>query len=337
MYTDFLIREIFSCNLPDTVTTVFIGGGTPSSLPLREMEKLLSAINSLPLSSDVEVTVECNPKTVSPDYLKLLNEQNVNRLSFGVQTTIDSELKNISRQHTYADFLDNYEAARQVGFANINVDLMFNLPGQTAGGFSVGLKKVIALSPEHISCYSLTPAENTPLWNDLRDGRISLPDDETDRLMYHTAKELLKDSGYTHYEISNFCKPGFFCRHNVDLWQYKPYIGFGLGAHSFDGAGRWNNPTTFDDYFGRKGHNEQELTTAEMRAEAVILALRLTDGFFEDEFCMIHGFRPSVLYADKLQELAKKGLIHHSNKRIALTPLGLDLANQVFLHFLSEE
>ena len=337
IYTDFLIREILAYSFPKSpITTVFIGGGTPTSLPLDVMDKLLHALGKLPLCPKTEVTVECNPGTLSKDYLTLLKNQNVNRLSFGLQSIDDCELHTMGRIHTFDEFLHNYSMAREAGFININIDMMFNLPGQKISAFSQGLSTVVALEPQHISCYSLTPAENTPLWNEIKTGKTILQCDETDRAMYHAAKKLLKQSGYIHYEISNFCKPGFSCKHNTDLWQHQPYIGFGLGAHSFDGAKRWCNPSSFEDYFNNNKDTCVSLSKSDLQAEAVLLGLRFVDGISDDEFFVKHGFRPSVVYETQLEHLIKRGLIQCNGDMYALTSYGLDVANQVFLSFIGE-
>ena len=336
-YTDFLVNEILSYPFAQSlITTVFIGGGTPTSLPLLEMHKVLEAVNSLPLARDAEITVECNPGTLTWDYLQQLREYGVNRLSIGLQSTCENELNAIGRTHTYIDFLKNYKTARKSGFMNTNIDMMFNLPGQSTDSFIKSLKTVVSLSPEHISCYSLTPSENTPLWQDLQSGKAAIHDDVADRLMYHAAKDLLKSNGYIHYEISNFCKPGYLCKHNLDCWLHHPYIGFGLGAHSFDGKSRWASPSTFEKYFNKDKIECEVLSKNELHSEAMILGLRLVEGICDDDFFVRHGFRPSIKFAVPLKLLSQRGLIQLDGRKIMLTSHGLDLANQVFLCFMDE-
>ncbi|MCL1843731.1 MAG: radical SAM family heme chaperone HemW [Defluviitaleaceae bacterium] len=228
------------------IDSVYIGGGTPTALPAPLLCEILRAVASLPLLPGAEFTVETNPGT--HEYFAALKTHGVNRLSFGVQSTHDFLLRTLGRIHTKEDFIKNFRAARDAGFDNINVDLMFSLLGQTTAHWRETLAEITLLSPEHISAYSLTPAENTPLHEQLEAGAIHLPSDETDRDMYHTARRILAEAGYIHYEISNFAKPGRESRHNVNCWTMRPYIGFGLGAHSFDGNARWHNIEDMEQY-----------------------------------------------------------------------------------------
>jgi len=332
-YVDALLKEIASVELPK-IDTIYIGGGTPTALPSFLLRQILSG---LPLQGDsphrvspaIEVTVEANPGTLSREYLQELKNCGVNRLSLGLQTTKPHLLKAINRLHSMEEFLENYHAAREIGFDNINIDLMFALPGQTLQDWQKTLAEVIALAPEHISCYSLTLAEGTPLYDVFSDkGDHMLPDDKTDRAMYHMAQEILKAAGYKHYELSNFAKPGYKSRHNVSCWRRVPYRGFGLGAASFDGAKRWSNTSDMAAYVN--GENEPQdveiLTQADHEAETMILGLRLLDGIAEvdvpQKFC------------DIVAEQIKKGLLAHDSGNVRLTAQGLDLANQVFMEFV---
>jgi len=313
------------------IDTVYIGGGTPTALPSFLLCKILDAVKALPLLPDAEITVEANPGTLSLEYLRDLNVHGANRLSLGLQTTHTHLLSAIGRGRAiHSDleiFIQNYHQAKAAGFDNINIDLMFALPSQTLQEWQETLQEVVALSPQHISAYSLTPAENTPLFDALEKGELILPDDETDRNMYHYAREFLADAGYMQYELSNFAKPGFESRHNVNCWKRVPYIGFGLGAHSFDGTNRWHNTEEMKEYIispQKKGF--QSLTESEAFAEKIILGLRLTDGILESEI-------PDQ-YAAKVQTLITDGLLKHENQNICLTPRGMDLANVVFTEFL---
>ena len=348
-YCDFLsfsdMEEIYSAYVNELlndirysvigkVTSVYIGGGTPTVLPLILMEDVLSCLSDLPLVVGAEVSIEVNPGTVTKDYLKLIKSSGVNRLSFGLQTTCDRLLSIIGRVHTYEQFLKNYLAAREVGFDNINVDMIFGLPGQTQESFEASLLKILCLKPQHISFYSLTPCENTPLWNDMTENNISLPDDEADRNMYHFALKVLSGQGYRHYEISNSAKPGYECSHNIDCWLQKPYIGFGLGAHSFDGQRRWTNPSSFTDYFSKAKPEIDLLSDNELMSEAMILGLRLTDGVDEVIFESRYGIKPSTFFESQISKLVSDGLLLCADNRIRLTSQGLDLANRVFVMFL---
>ena len=350
LYTTALLREIEDAKISTPISTIYIGGGTPTALPSHLLCKILDAVvrhceegfspmkQSTPCTAPgllrsarndgPEVTVEANPGTLSREYLTALKAHGVNRLSMGLQTTKPHLLRAINRLHTMEQFLENYHTARELGFENINIDLMFALPGQTMQDWRDTLREVIALSPQHISAYSLTPAEGTPLWDALETGNVTLPGDETDRAMYHTARELLGDAGYTHYELSNFAKPGFESRHNVDCWRRVPYMAFGLGAHSFDGKTRRRNTEDMAEYLaGNHAPIEIEhLSEADHLSETMILGLRLTAGIPEENIPQI--FVPQVA------ELTAKGLLARQNGHVCLTPKGMDLANQVFEMFM---
>jgi len=223
------------------IETIYIGGGTPTVLSAAFLCEIITEARRFEISAGAEITVECNPfasGTDATDYFAALRAAGVNRLSIGLQAWQDGLLRRIGRSHTSADFVRTFHAAREAGFANINVDLMFALPGQTMADWRGSLDALADLCPEHISTYSLTPAEGTPLWDWLERGDITLPDEDVDRAMYHEAERILAAAGYKRYEISNFAQPGRESRHNLGTWTRQPYRGFGLGAHSFDvGAG----------------------------------------------------------------------------------------------------
>jgi len=357
-YVDALLKEIAGTTLPE-IDTIYIGGGTPTALPSFLLQRILSG---LPLQGDspftptrkiiekntqfyseshcvqkplaempprIEVTVEANPGTLNRTYLEALKASGVNRLSLGLQTTKPHLLKAINRLHSMEEFLENYHAAREVGFDNISVDLMFALPNQTLQDWQETLEAVIALKPEHISCYSLTLEEGTPLYDVLFvKGDYMLPNEATDRVMYHMAREMLQAAGYKHYELSNFAKPGYESRHNVNCWRRVPYRGFGLGAASFDGAKRWRNISDMAEYIG--GNNMPQdievLTPADHDTETMILGLRLLDGIAEADV--------PPAYKGIVTAQIKKGLLTLDNGNVKLTPKGLDLANQVFMDFV---
>jgi len=326
LYVEALINEIRAFldeNIP--YDTIYIGGGTPTALP----EELLCAILSvLKPPANCEITVEANPGTLSLAYLSDLINHGVNRLSLGLQTTKNHQLDAINRLHSFQDFVINYYCARLIGYTNINVDLMFGLPGQTLEDWRSTLQTIIEIDPEHISAYSLTPAENTPLWDALENKKIHLPCEETDRKMYHMAIEMLTAAGYIHYELSNFAKPGYESRHNVNCWQCAPYRAFGLGGHSFDGKKRWRNAEDMAHYLASYGipHNVETLSDTDIQAETMILGLRLTKGVAESNI-------PPAL-ANTIETQIKKGLLTRRDNHVRFTALGLDLANQVFSEFI---
>jgi len=346
-YVNAVINEIRTSEIANQVDTVYIGGGTPTALPAHLMNKLLEVVKEMPLIPGAEITVEANPGTLSLEYLLEMKAQGVNRLSIGLQATQPNLLKILGRIHTKEAFTENFLAARKAGFDNINVDLMFSLPTQQMSDWRETLREVITLSPEHISAYSLTPAEGTPLWEQLENNSISLPDDGIDRDMYHAARKMLKDAGYVHYELSNFAKPGRESKHNINCWKMRPYLGFGLGAHSFDGRNRWHNTEDMAEYMNQATpktpqcktwtdmrRNIQQLSNTDLMSEAMILGLRLCEGVSERDFAQAYGVTPSELYKNEIFKLIADGLITSKNGVLALTPYGMDLANQVFVALL---
>jgi len=338
-YVEALIAEIQAANNRTTeIDTVYIGGGTPTALPTHLLCEILHEVKHFNLTKDAEITVEMNPCTAPHSVLPDLKTCGVNRLSIGLQAWQDDLLATIGRAHTTQDFVSTMEAARAAGFDNINVDLMFGLPGQTQRHWQESIAQVAAFAPEHISAYSLTPAEDTLLWDALEAGKIQLPDESADRKMYHQAISLLAAAGYEHYELSNFAKPGRRSRHNVNCWLRKPYLGLGLGAHSFDGAARWNNTEDMGQYLSSPLlniiENHQQLSIQDTMSETMFLGLRLTKGISLQDFHNRFGKPLTDYYGPKLEMLTAKGLLAYKDGCIALTPLGLDLANQVFEAFL---
>ena len=341
-YVDALICEMESAHnkIRDTVIdTVYIGGGTPTALPSPLLCEILRETQRFNISQDAEITVEMNPGRKHNDMRVLLHDlktHGVNRLSIGLQAWQDNLLTSIKRTHTAQDFTQTMQAARAAGFDNISVDLMFALPGQTLDHWRESIAQVISHGARHISAYSLTPAENTPLWSDLEAGKIHLPDDTTDRAMYHDAIKQLSAAGYNHYELSNFAKPGYESRHNTSYWLRKPYRGLGLGAHSFDGKTRWHNATNMTQYLNSPTFREdtETLTQQDAMAEAMILGLRMTKGVCQHGFKETFGISLRECFGKELEKLQSRGLLANTGDRIALTPLGLDLANQVFGAFI---
>lgn len=217
------------------ISTCFVGGGTPSVLDMEQTEKLLKSINKYYQSREIEFTIECNPGTVTKEKLLLYKKYGVNRLSFGLQSADNAILKRLGRIHTYEEFIESFKLARECGFKNINIDLISAVPGQTIENWKDTLEKVVALSPEHISAYSLILEEGTPLYKDYEADpqSLHLPDEDAEREIYHITKRILKENGYERYEISNYAKPGYECKHNTGYWTGEEYIGVGLGAASY--------------------------------------------------------------------------------------------------------
>jgi len=327
-YVATLLVEIELAEIAGGINTIYIGGGTPTALPVDLLCRVLDAIRHCGAKTIPETTVEANPGTLTPDYLQAIKAHGVNRLSIGLQTTHDYLLKAIGRIHSYSDFLMNFRAARDVGFSNINVDLMFGLPGQTLQNWKDTLNDIIAIAPEHVSAYSLTPAEDTPLWHSLEIGGITLPSDKADREMYHVARELLVGAGYIHYELSNFAKPGFASRHNVNCWQRVPYRAFGIGASSFDGQRRWRNTNDLAKYLAHDfaPRDAEMLSPLDAQSETMFLGLRLMQGVAEVDV-------PQV-FMDEVERQIKNDLLTREGGYVRLTPRGMDLANQVFEGFV---
>ena len=216
------------------VKTIYIGGGTPSYIDSKYTKEIIEEIKTnFKVSKDTEVTIEINPGTVDKQKLLDYMKSGINRVSIGLQSTDDDILRKIGRIHKYDDFLQTYNMAREVGFKNINVDLMLALPGQTVPKLKQGLKQIIALKPEHISLYSLILEEGTVLNKKVQNKEIELPDEDDERKMYWETKRILEEAGYIHYEISNFAKKGYESKHNLDCWNQKEYMGFGASAHSY--------------------------------------------------------------------------------------------------------
>ncbi len=332
------------------VTTVFFGGGTPSVLLASEIAALMDVMREgFVFASDAEVTIECNPGTADREKLRVYRDAGINRLSLGLQSADDKELAMLGRIHTWADFLRTYEDARAAGFDNINVDLMSALPGQTVSSWERTLRKVLALSPEHISAYSLIIEEGTPFYERYheddeirRDGGVPhfLPSEDAERRMYEMTEELLGEAGLCRYEISNYARQDRECRHNIGYWRGTEYMGFGLGASSLvdcsSGYARFRNPDDLTAYLRGdfSGREMQMLTVQDRMEEFMFLGLRLTDGISEAEFARRFGCPIDKIYGKVLEEQQGLGLLARHGGRVFLTPRGIDLSNLVMAEFL---
>ncbi|QIB26333.1 radical SAM family heme chaperone HemW [Caloranaerobacter azorensis] len=343
-YIKYLKKEIdlYSVELKDyKVKTIFIGGGTPSSIDSKFLCDIVNHIyKKFNLSTLIEFTVEANPKTLDKYKLKDYKNLGINRMSLGLQSFNDKLLKSIGRIHTARDFLESYDLIRKFGFDNVNVDVMFNLPGQTIKDVIDTLKKVIALKPEHISFYSLKIEEGTLFYKLYKESRLDLPDEDTERDMYHKGIELLEDNNFIHYEISNFAKHGYECKHNLIYWNVKPYLGLGLSAHSNINNKRWSNFGNFKQYFkcldnSRLPIEENEEIDIEMEmAEFMILGLRLIKGIKKSDLKKRFELNVDDIYGMQLRSLEDKGLIENKEEYIKLTKRGIDLSNLVFMELL---
>lgn len=326
-----------------SVKTIFFGGGTPSLIDGKYIYEIIEHIKkTFKADSIEEITIECNPKTLDDEKLAIYIRSGVNRISLGLQTLNNKLLKSIGRIHSVEDFYETYSLVRKWGIENVNVDIMFNLPQQSLKDIEDTLKGIIDLGVEHISYYSLKLEENTPFYSLYNKEKLTLPDEETEREMYSRGIDILEENHYTHYEISNFAKKGYECKHNLIYWQVKPYIGLGLSAHSNMDGKRYGNVTSFKDYFekidlGVIPIEEEENIDDEMEmAEYMILGLRLMEGVDCQLFSQRFGKDVFELYGEKLVLLERQGLldISEDRKNISLTKRGFDLSNQVFMELL---
>ncbi len=343
-YIDCLLREIRMGLAADSLPavqadTVFIGGGTPSLLSSRQTEQILQAVTDVfSLSSEAEITMECNPGTASEESLRGYRELGVNRLSIGVQSLHDSELNRLGRIHTAEEALNCYEAALKAGFSNLNIDLMSGIPGQTLTSYETTLRGVLALKPQHISAYSLIVEEGTPFYE--KYAQIPPVDEYTDREMYRMTKALLAGEGYERYEISNYALEGSSCRHNIKYWTGGDYVGFGLGASSKLGNIRYRNESD-PNLYSRTIHEgnlvrrqEEYLEKRDLMAEFFILGLRMTTGVSVMEFSDRFGVEAENIYGEVIARFRKEGLLEYRDGQVMFTEQGMDLSNYVLCEFL---
>lgn len=326
-----------------TVETVFIGGGTPSYIDERYIVRILEYLYRNYRSEDIkEITIETNPETVEYTKVKAYKDIGINRISIGLQSTNDNLLTQIGRKHTFNDFLKSYEIIEKAGFNNISVDLMFGLPNQTIDDCINSLESVVDLKADHISYYSLIIEENTLMNRWYKEGKLKLPDEDTEREMYHKGVEFLKSKGYRHYEISNFEIHDKECRHNLFYWKIKPYIGFGISSHSNIGNKRFWNYSKYSKYINAINNGDipvegEELIDDEMKmAEFMIMGLRLVDGVSRDEFRKRFNVDMEEKFGKALSRHLKQGLIAEENGNIRFTKMGLDLSNIVYVDLLPD-
>lgn len=344
-YTEKLIEEIIHQSVSYEgyrVTSVFLGGGTPSILSASYMREILAALRAgFDIDHRAEITLEANPGTLTMEKLETYREGGVNRLSIGLQSANDDELKILGRIHSYDEFLKSYQRARQAGFNNISVDLMSGLPGQTVTSWKHTLKKVMMLKPEHISAYSLIVEEGTPFYQRYHTHPELLPDEDADREMYHLTKEVMAEQGYERYEISNYAKPGFECYHNCGYWTGREYLGIGLGASSYTFGYRFHNVEDLKEYMslnmkepGAPYRDIQELTLNDRMEEFMFLGLRMMHGVSGSEFLGRFGQNMWNIYAEVLPKLEEQGLIKTEAPYVKLTEPGIDVSNYVLSEFL---
>lgn len=332
------------------VDTVFLGGGTPSVLPAALLDQLLEGLLRLfPLKPGAEFTTEANPGTLTRPWLETAAAHGINRLSLGMQALQPSLLRTLGRIHDFDQVQQSVALARACGLQNISLDLMFGLPGQSRAMWRASLEAALSLEPQHLSCYGLIPEEGTQLSAMLQDGQLTLPDEEEERLMYDDCLTLLQEQGYRQYEISNFAKPGYACRHNLGYWRQVPYLGLGASAASMLPAEtadvayqRQTNPRSIPAYLSmvRDGtwtqRETEPVTRAEARFETMMLGLRTMEGVSESTFLALHGVSLAACYGPRLQVLKSRGLLEYADGRWFLTRRGMDIQNSVLVELMDD-
>ena len=325
------------------ITTIYIGGGTPSFIDASYIERIINTIKqNYKLYENPEITIEVNPGTINEEKIRKYKDIEINRISIGLQTTKDNLLKQIGRIHTYEEFLNCYKIVKKIGIDNINVDLMLGLPNQTLEDLKEGLIEVINLKPNHISLYSLILEENTILEKMVRQNMAKLPEEDLEREMYWTTKNILEKNGYIHYEISNFSKEGYESKHNLNCWNQKEYLGFGVAAHSYIKNKRYCNTNNIEEYIKnvQNGKILNNRTICEIQnkieeqKEYMLLGLRKIQGVDIQEFKNKFIDNPIYIFHKELEKLVKEELVEIDLNQIKLTSKGLDFANLVWEEFI---
>jgi putative oxygen-independent coproporphyrinogen III oxidase len=325
----------------ESIDTVFVGGGTPTSLTENQLSAFCESINyHLPISQNREYTFEANPGDLTIEKLQILKDAGVNRISLGVQTFNDELLKKIGRVHRAKDVIQSIENIKKAGFDNISIDLIFSLPGQTLADFKQTLIETFRLDLPHYSGYSLIIEPKTVFYNLMKKGRLLTAGEDLEAEMYELLMSEMEKHGYHQYEISNFSKSGYESRHNLTYWNNEEYYGFGAGAHSYVAGYRRSNIGPVNKYIDclRQARlpllEETKVSRKEQMEEEMFLGLRKTDGVSIANFIQKFSRNPIELFANELQELKQKGLLDVNDKTIKLTVKGRLLGNEVFQSFL---
>ena len=339
-YINALNKEILQKAKDYNIVSIFIGGGTPSYLNDSNLESLLSTINTLNLSEDLEFTVECNPGTLDKTKLAFMKKYNVNRISMGLQSTKNSILKEIGRIHNYEEFKNNYFLAREIGFDNINVDLMFGLPNQKLEDWQESLVEIAKLEPEHISAYSLIIEEGTCFYNLYEQNKLNLPEEENERSMYLIAKEILDKYGYHQYEISNFAKTRKECFHNKVYWKCNEYLGLGVSASSFIDKKRIKNLDDIQEYIEKINNHQsviEEIHANDLKddmEEFMFMGLRMIEGINVNEFKKRFDKDINEVYGDIIAKNIKKELLIYKSGKLFLSQKGIEISNYIMSDFI---
>ena len=325
------------------ITTIYLGGGTPSYISALYIENIINVIKlNYNVKDNAEITIEINPGTVNEEKILIYEKIGINRVSIGLQTTNDKLLKQIGRIHTYEEFLNCYKLVSKSKIDNINVDLMLALPNQTIEDLEESLQKVIKLKPNHISLYSLILEEGTKLEKMVSENIVKLPEEDMEREMYWKTKRILEKNGYNHYEISNFAKEGYKSKHNMNCWSQKEYLGFGVAAHSYVNRKRYCNINNIEEYVSniKKGKIENNRTVCEIQnkideqKEFMMLGLRKIDGIDIQEFKNKFVENPIYVFHKELEKLVNEDLVEIDLDKIKLTNKGLDFANLIWEKFV---
>jgi oxygen-independent coproporphyrinogen-3 oxidase len=340
-YVDALCLEIANARRADPIDTIYFGGGTPSLLTPPQVERIIAKVRStFEVAAGVEITMEMNPATVTPETLKEYKKLGIDRASFGVQTFNERDLKLLARGHTADDARNTFKLLRAAGFDNISFDLIIGLPDQDLDDWKRNLDEALALQPEHLSLYLLEIHQGTPLAEQVRTDRRPMPDPELAAEMYELMQERVAAAGYEQYEISNFAKPGFESRHNTKYWRLDPVYGFGVSAHSFDGYQRYSNErdtaayVSLIDSRGEAVVERIPLTEKQLSAEFAFLNLRLTKGLDLDDFRSRFRYDLANEFAQELRSVRADGLITLSSQNMRLTNKGMLYSNEVFAIFV---
>lgn len=341
-YVETLKEEIKSFDFTGyIIETIFLGGGTPTVLPSENICEIIESFNSYKMTENVEITIECNPATADFEYFSKIKNVGVNRLSIGIQSTSDEVLAKIGRVHKFQDVISTVKDAKKAGFSNINGDLIMSLPNQSVSHMEKTISDVLELDLKHFSVYSLIIEEDTVFGklNDDEFHKLNLPTEDVDRETYHKVCEILKENNYKQYEISNFSKEGFSCKHNINYWNRCEYIGFGVASHSFVDGKRFSNTDSLANYLDDKGktkHGVNKLSKEDEIEEFIFLGLRMLDGInvlkFEKEFNEDFEF----LYGKTIEKMQKLELLERKNSMIKLTNKGIDVSEAIIFDIITK-
>lgn len=331
LYVSRLVSEICSYNAVPKVRldTIYFGGGTPSLLDAAQIHRILHVVHSVfCVEADAELSMEVNPGTITRGKAGAYRSMGINRISIGLQSTHENELKILGRIHNYDDFCASYYMLRDFNFDNINVDLMYGIPDQTVGSFATTLERVISIMPEHISAYGLIVEPGTPFYE--RRASLNIPQEDDECAMYYLAAERLGAAGYNHYEISNYARDGRQSRHNLKYWRDEEYIGVGASAYSYYGGRRYGNTSSIDDYLsGVTMVDSENITKRDMAYEYAMMRLRLREGFSLSEYQALFGNSFMSGKEQKVANYLRHGLINICNDRISLTERGFYVSNTI--------